>query len=300
MERMDFGPVPVAALGEMLWDMLPGGRRPGGAPANFACHMAAFGCESWLVSAVGHDEAGDELTRFFAAKGVNLSVSRVERPTGRVEVALDEAGVPRYEIVSDVAWDHIPFTEREAALARRVRCACFGTLAQRSPVSRRTIDRFLDSMPGDALRVFDINLRASCQERSVVEQSLVRCNVLKMNDEELPEVCALFGREPSDPESDCRRLMADFDIGWVILTGGARESAIFTPEGVSRRDTPSVVVADTVGAGDSFTAAFCAGLLRGLSLREIHRLAVDTAAFVCGSEGATPSLPKQLTDRLAG
>ena len=177
----------VVGIGEALWDILPEGRKIGGAPANFAYHMSQFGLRSYAVSAVGDDEAGRELRNQLREKRVGHMLETVPFPTGTVEVTLDGAGIPSYEIRQGVAWDNIPFTPQIEELARHTRAACFGSLAQRSPVSHRTIGRFLETMPdGEGqYKVFDINLRQHFYTQQVVEESLRKCNILKINDEEL-------------------------------------------------------------------------------------------------------------------
>lgn len=289
----------VAALGEVLWDMLPEGRRLGGAPTNFACHVAQFGLDACLVSAVGDDEPGhtalDELNR----RGLGRYIAVVpDHPTGTVGVQLDAAGVPAYEICRNAAWDFIPWTDALAELAAGVQAVCFGTLAQRSPVSRQTLTRFLDTMPRDGkrLRVLDVNLRPPLPADDTIVDALARCNVLKLNDEELPRVTAAVGLPPdTPPEEAARRLVADCGLRALILTCGATGSHVFTPEAESHLATPEVDVADTVGAGDSFTAAFTAALLCGADVAKAHRLAVRTSAYVCTQHGATPTLPADIT-----
>lgn len=232
----------VAALGEVLWDMLPEGRRLGGAPTNFACHVAQFGLDACLVSAVGDDEPGhtalDELNR----RGLGRYIAVVpDHPTGTVGVQLDAAGVPAYEIRRDAAWDFIPWTDALAELAAGVQAVCFGTLAQRSPVSRQTLTRFLDTMPRDGkrLRVLDVNLRPPLPADDTIVDALARCNVLKLNDEELPRVTAAVGLPPdTPPEEAARRLVADCGLRALILTCGATGSHVFTPEAESHLATP--------------------------------------------------------------
>lgn len=289
----------VAALGEVLWDMLPEGRRLGGAPANFACHVAQFGLDACLVSAVGDDEPGHAALSELGRRSLDRYIAVVpDRPTGTVGVQLDAAGIPAYDIHRDVAWDFIPWTDALAELATGVQAVCFGTLAQRSPVSRQTLTRFLDTMPRDGkrLRVLDVNLRPPLPADDTIVDALARCNVLKLNDEELPHVTAAVGLPPdTPPEEAARRLVADCGLRALILTCGATGSHVFTPEAESHLATPEVDVADTVGAGDSFTAAFTAALLCGADVAKAHRLAVRTSAYVCTQHGATPTLPADIT-----
>lgn len=292
----------VAALGEVLWDMLPEGRRLGGAPANFACHVAQFGLDACLVSAVGDDEPGHAALSELGRRGLDRYIAVVpDRPTGTVGVQLDAAGIPAYEIHRDVAWDSIPWTDALAELAAGVQAVCFGTLALRSPVSRQTLTRFLDAMPrgGGRLRVLDVNLRPPLPFDDTVIDALARCNVLKLNDEELPRMAVAVGLPPDlPPEETARRLRADCSLRALILTCGARGSHVFTPDAESHLATPHVDVADTVGAGDSFTAAFTAALLSGADVTKAHRLAVRTSAYVCTQHGATPALPADITQAI--
>ncbi len=275
----------IAGMGEVLWDVLPEGKKLGGAPANFAYHIAQFGFGSTVLSAVGTDDLGDEALAILRGKGLAGEIERVAYPTGTVQVTLDEA---------------IPFTARIEELARRTRCVCFGSLAQRSPVSRATIGRFLDTMPdgADRYKVFDINLRQHFYSKEVIEASLRRCNILKINDEELLLIERMFGLDTGDAGRTCRTLTERHGLRMLILTCGTAGSYVFSDGEVSFLETPKVKVADTVGAGDSFTATFCASLLGGLSLREAHRLAVDVSAYVCTQAGAMPELPGELVKRL--
>lgn len=286
----------VVGIGEVLWDILPDGKKIGGAPANFAYHVSQFGLQSFVVSAIGDDVLGQEIIGTFRDKDLNSLISTVPYPTGTVQVELDKAGIPQYIIKEGVAWDYIPFTPELEALARNTCAVCFGSLAQRSTVSRNTINRFIDTMPKDngTLIVFDANLRQSFYSEDVLEQSMMRCNVLKINDEELPTVCRISGITESDPESQCRALLNRYNLKILILTCGVNGSYIFTPDAKSFLTTPQVKVADTVGAGDSFTAAFTASILSGLPVPSAHRKAVDVSAFVCTQNGAMPVLPAEL------
>lgn len=291
----------VVGMGEALWDVLPEGKKLGGAPANFAYHVSQFGLESRVVSAVGEDKLGTEILENFRQKQLYGLIETVPYPTGTVQVELDAEGVPCYDIKEGVAWDNIPYTQALEGLARQTRAVCFGSLAQRSVVSRQTIHRFLDAMPDDAdtLRIFDINLRQSFYTKEILCDSFKRCNVLKINDEELVTVSRMFGYPGIDLQDKCWILLAKYNLKMLILTCGVNGSYVFTPGHISFVETPKVQVADTVGAGDSFTAAFTSAILRGRSVAEAHRLAVDTSAYVCTQQGAMPILPDTLTGRLA-
>lgn len=291
----------VVGMGEALWDVLPEGKKLGGAPANFAYHVSQFGLESRVVSAVGQDKLGAEILDNFRQKQLYGLIETVPYPTGTVQVELDAEGVPCYDIKEGVAWDNIPYTQALDGLARQTHAVCFGSLAQRSIVSRQTIHRFLDAMPDapDTLKIFDINLRQSFYSKEILCDSFHRCNVLKINDEELVTVSRMFGYPGIDLQDKCWILLAKYNLKMLILTCGVNGSYVFTPGHVSFVETPKVQVADTVGAGDSFTAAFTSAILRGRSVTEAHRLAVETSAYVCTQQGAMPVLPKTLTERLA-
>lgn len=287
-------------MGEALWDVLPEGKQIGGAPANFAFHAGQLGFESVAVSAVGRDALGDEIVAAFDRKGLRHLLGRVDYPTGTVQVTLDRKGVPAYEIRTDVAWDNIPATPESDELARRASVFCFGSLAQRSPVSRASIRRFLDRMPDgeERLKVFDINLRQQFYDRETLADSLERCNVLKLNEDEFGVVCPMFLPDAGGLEESCFALMRLFTLRYLVLTCGEKGSHVFSASEHSYCETPEVEVADTVGAGDSFSAAFCAAVLAGKTACEAHRLAVEVSAYVCTQHGAMPEIPGVLRRRL--
>ena len=290
----------VVGMGEALWDMLPEGRKLGGAPANFAYHVSQFGLDSRVVSAVGDDELGNEILANFAEKQLECQIEKVAYPTGTVLVTLDEKGVPCYEIKEGVAWDNIPYTPALENLAKQTRAVCFGSLAQRNAVSRETINRLIDEMPQDEniLKIFDINLRQHFYSKELIEASLKKSNVLKINDEELVVVGEMFGFADIDFQDKCWILLAKYNLKMLILTCGTEGSYVFTPGEVSFLETPQVQVADTVGAGDSFTGAFVAAILNGKTVKDSHRLAVDVSAFVCTQNGAMPELSEEIKNRL--
>ena len=285
----------IVGIGEILWDMLPEGRRLGGAPANFAYHVSQFGLKSLAVSAVGRDEAGDA-----AIQEMNslTMLSRVDFPTGMVDIRLDSSGIPQYDIRIPAAWDNIPFTPELKQLAYRTRAVCFGTLARRSPVSRQTISAFVNTVPrGEGQwRILDINLRQPFYSRDIILEALEQCNILKINDEELSIISGMLSVPGATIQEKCRQILLRFKLKFLILTCGVNGSYVFSSltETPSFLSTPHVTVADTVGAGDSFTAAFIAALIHGRSPLEAHRLAVDVSAYVCTRNGAMPELPDTL------
>lgn len=287
----------VVGMGEVLWDILPEGRKMGGAPANFAYHVSQFGLPACVVSAVGVDSLGKEIIENFTTKGITHLIAEVPFPTGAIQVEVDENGIPQYDIKDNVAWDNIPFTPHLEALAKKTKAVCFGSLAQRNEVSRDTITRFLEAMPrtDDSLVVFDVNLRCNLYSEQTLSRSMSHCNVLKINDEELDIVSRMFGFPDIDFHDKCWILLAKYNLKMLILTCGIKGSYVFTPGDVSFQPTPTVEVADTVGAGDSFTAAFISSILKGKTIAEAHAIAVRISAYVCTQKGAMPVLPSHLT-----
>ena len=286
----------VVGLGEVLWDVLPEGKKLGGAPANFAYHAGQFlGMDETIaVSALGNDKLADETIDALKEHGLNDLLPRVPYPTGTVQVQLDEQGIPTYDIKENVAWDNIPFDDDIAAIARNCRAVCFGSLAQRNVVSRATIQKFLDATPDDCVKIFDINLRQQFYTMEIIRESLQRCNILKINDEELVLIGRMFGYPGLDIENKCWLILGKYNLDMLVLTCGTNGSYVFTPGQKSFQETPKVKVADTVGAGDSFTGSFCAAILNGKPMAEAHKLAVEVSAYVCTQNGAMPKLSEEL------
>ncbi len=283
----------VVGIGEVLWDLLPGGRQPGGAPANFAYHAGALGAEAWVVSRVGRDEPGRELLRRLGRLGLRTDAVEEDpaAPTGTVTVEVTADGQPHFTIHEDVAWDRLA---GEAAGRRAVAAAdavCFGTLAQRGEVSRRSIRALLRAAPAGALRIFDVNLRQGYYSREVVEESLALASVLKVNETELARLAEMFGL-PDDDRGRVAELARRFRLRAVAYTRGEGGSLLHAEGRWSERPGEAVTLADTVGAGDSFTAALALGLLAGWPLDDVHRRAGAVAAYVCSQPGGTPELPE--------
>lgn len=286
----------VVGLGEVLWDVLPEGKKLGGAPANFAYHAGQFlGMNNTIaVSALGEDKLADETIEALREHGLNDLLPRVPYPTGTVQVQLDEQGIPTYDIKENVAWDNIPFDDDIAEIARNCRAVCFGSLAQRNVVSRETIQKFLDATPPDCLKIFDINLRQQFYTQEILRESFQRCNILKINDEELVLIGRMFGYPGLDIENKCWLILGKYNLDMLVLTCGTNGSYVFTSGHVSFQETPKVKVADTVGAGDSFTGSFVGSILTGKSVPEAHRTAVQVSAYVCTQNGAMPTYPEEL------
>lgn len=277
----------IIGLGEILWDMLPTGKQLGGAPANFAYHVCRLGGNGWAVSAISDDELGREIKNTLSAKKLNTILEEVNEPTGTVQVTLNAAGVPTYDITEGVAWDHIPFTERIGDLAKETSAVCFGTLAQRSPESRATIHEFIENMPDGSLKVYDINLRQNYYDEKIISDSLRLADILKINDEELEIVSKMLSLSGTQEER-CRAISRAFNLKFVILTKGGDGSEVVLEDKVHISRPGKIDIVDTVGAGDSFTAAFILAYLRGESLEKAHTLATEVSSYVCTKAGAMP------------
>lgn len=277
----------IIGLGEILWDMLPTGKQLGGAPANFAYHVCRLGGNGWAVSAISDDELGREIKNTLSTKKLNTILEEVNEPTGTVQVTLNAAGVPTYDITEGVAWDHIPFTERIGNLAKETSAVCFGTLAQRSPESRATIHKFIESMPAGSLKVYDINLRQKYYDEKIISDSLRLADILKINDEELEIVSRMLCLSGTSDER-CRAISREFNLKFVILTMGGDGSKVILEDRVHLSTPGKINIVDTVGAGDSFTAAFMLAYLRGESIENAHTLATEVSSYVCTKAGAMP------------
>lgn len=276
----------IVGIGELLWDMFPTGKAIGGAPANFAYHAGRLGEEGWAISAVGNDSLGQEIMDVLNRKRVRSLVAVSGRPTGTVQVSLDDAGVPSYIITEDVAWDDIPFSPEMQELAARTDAVCFGSLVQRSG-SRASVLKFVEALPASALKVFDINLRQHFYSPGILEKSLEIADVLKINDEEIVTVADMFSLG-DDIRAACRKLIDMYSLKFVLLTKGAQGSEVITRDEIIPQGVGKINVVDTVGAGDAFTAAFTVAYLRGKSLSEAQRLAGEVTAYVCSHKGAMP------------
>jgi len=286
----------VVGLGEALWDLLPNGDHFGGAPANVALHAAALGAESWLVSAVGQDARGDAALARLDRAGVRRdTVARLaDHPTGVVRVTLDAAGHPVYDIATESAWDYLPWSVAVQQVAERADAIAFGSLAQRSPTSRATIRRAVATTRSASWRLFDVNLRQRYYDADVLAESMEAANAAKLNEEELPVVARLCGLAETTPVEQLRALCERFDLRLAALTRGPCGSVLATPDRVYESPAAPTVVADTVGAGDAFTATLLIGLLAGRALDEVSRRANAVAAYVCSQPGATPPIPEDL------
>jgi fructokinase len=285
----------VFGIGEVLWDLLPTGRQLGGAPANFAYHARALGADGRVISRVGDDALGREILERLNNLGVPTDGITVDRthPTGTVAVTLAPDGQPCYTISEGVAWDHLMPDPGILASVADADALCFGTLAQRCEPSRSTIRRLVAHAPRTSVRVFDVNLRQDFYSHELLDASSRLANVVKLNDAELPIVSKLLGfRGP--PMEQMTALLEHYQLRLIACTRGAEGSALF--DGKNWCEIPGLPtkVVDTIGAGDSFTAAMTLGLLAGWNIEKLGRVANKVAAYVCSCAGATPPLPEHL------
>jgi fructokinase len=285
---MEMRPI-VVGIGELLWDVFPTEKKAGGAPVNFVYHACQLGAEGYAISAVGNDALGTEIMQELNKNHIRHLIESIEYPTGNVMVKLDN-GNPTYTIIEGVAWDYIPLTQESIDVVKKADAVCFGTLAQRSSVSRETISTLLSYIPKEALCFFDINIRQHYYSKELIEACLEKANVFKINDEELRLLIPMFNLKGSI-DNICQWFIDKYDLRYLVLTAGEEYSTIYGKQEISTIRTPKVIVADTVGAGDSFSGAFVYSVLTGKSLKEAHRKAVDIAAFVCTQNGAWPLYP---------
>jgi len=289
----------IAAIGELLWDVLPTAEVLGGAPVNFAYHVTALGGEGIPISTVGDDLRGARALGELRRRGVETAgISVAEgRSTGYVDISLDTLGVATYSFPAEVAWDHLEVNEFARDLKDRLDAVCFGTLAQRSADSRRAIRDFLDGLRPGTVRICDLNLRQNFYSREMVESSLNRADILKLNNEELPVLAKLLGLGGEKKRLWLKLLLERFGLSMAILTRGRGGSLLLTPAGSSDHPgiaTPITDTADTIGAGDAFTAAVTIGYLEKMNLGRINGLANKLAAYVCTQQGAMPDIPETL------
>jgi len=286
----------IVGIGEVLWDVFPDGEHFGGAPANVAMHAAALGAAAYMISAVGPDARGDAALARLDSAGVNRTAvaQLLGRPTGVVNVSVDSKGQPTFDIAADVAWDYLPWSQTIEQVAERADAICFGTLAQRSAVSRTTIHRAVKGTNRRTWRLFDVNLRQHYFDERMVIASLELANAVKLNHEELPVIARLCKLPVGNVADQLRTLCDWFGLRLAALTRGAGGSVLVTPTEVCESSAPATVVRDTVGAGDAFTATLLVGLLERRPLAEISARANAVAAYVCSQPGATPPIPPEL------
>ncbi len=285
----------LIGIGEILWDEFPGSKQLGGAPANFAFHASGLGASGLVISSIGDDQRGREIEILLEKSGVSSLLYRdPDHPTGRVSVKTDEKGMVDYLIHEDSAWDFLFFGPSFSDVARQADAVCFGTLAQRNQISGKTIIKFIRETRKNCLKIFDINLRQHYYSKEVILELLDLADVVKLNQEELDIVIPMFlsGGEETDYLEE---LILMFGLDLIVLTKGKEGSRIFADRNNDSFHKPnSIQIVDSVGAGDSFTAAVALGLLKGFSLEKINRTASSVASYVCSKKGATPIIPEEI------
>ena len=291
----------IVGVGELLWDLLPSGKQLGGAPANFAYITNLLGDIGIPASRVGGDSLGDEALHRLAQLG--LSADCIQRdpthPTGTVQIEVDAAGQPRFEISESVAWDFLDWTPQWQGLAQQADVVCFGSLAQRSERSRGTIRKFVLASGPNAVRVFDVNLRQNFFAAEILAESMRLATIVKLNDEELPRIMRLLELQHHGDEDSARHLLSLHNLRLICVTRGNGGSLLVTDDESSAHPGFRVKVSDTVGAGDAFTAALVHGYLRGASLAQLNETANRAGAWVASQSGATPTLKASLAQTLA-
>jgi len=285
----------IVGIGELLWDIFPDGKQLGGAPLNFSYHALQSGNDVFVVSAIGNDDLGNEILKKLHHAGIDHTYIQIhnKQKTGMVTVKIDDKGIPDYTIHTNVAWDVIKWEKKFKTLAEKADAVCFGTIAQRNEISRQTIRRFLRSTSINCLRVFDINLRQSFYNYDIINSSLEFANILKLNEEEL-QVMIKYYTLSGDIEKTLMQLMDAFNLKMIACTKGSQGSILATPLEISLCEAPKIAIADTVGAGDAYTAALVNGILNKDDVKTIHKKATNIAAYVCTQIGATPEMPKDL------
>lgn len=280
----------IVGLGELLWDLLPAGKQLGGAPSNFTYISTLLGNEGIVASRIGSDALGTEAVRRLAALGVTADRLQLDavHPTGRVRVEVDAAGQPKFEIDKNVAWDFLEWTGEWASLASEADAVCFGSLAQRSDVSRGTIRKFVASARKDAVRVFDVNLRQAFYSKEILQESMAIADIVKLNHEELPQVMSLFELPYGDEVSAADRLLSMHRLKVICVTRGARGSLLIRDHTLDEHPGYRVRVADTIGSGDAFTAGLVCEYLRGAGLTQMNDTANRVGAWVASQVGGMP------------
>lgn len=284
-------PLTIVGIGELLWDLFPTGRALGGAPANFAYCSNLLGDTGVVVSRVGADELGNDIRESLATFGItdDFLQTDADRATGTVKVKLDPAGQPDFDITYPAAWDFLEWNEALHRLAQSADAVCFGSLAQRSPQSRKTIRKFLDSVRTETAKIFDVNLRQTYYSAEVMSESIARATIVKLNQAEVPEAASLLRLSSTPLQVFGRSLLKTFpDLRLVCITRGEQGSLLVDNSAVYEHAGFRVKVRDAVGAGDAFTAGLINQLLHGVPLPEANDFANRMGAWVASSAGAMP------------
>ena len=284
----------MVGIGEVLWDMLPSGKKLGGAVANFAYHASVLGNRGVIASAVGNDDLGKELVENLKTLGLETDFIQTDDivPTGTVVVELDPKGQPTYIISEDVAWDYLGWDDKWETLARQADAICFGSLCQRWPTSYHTIKRFVRAAKNECLRIFDVNLRQNFYTADKINDSMQMADIVKLNEAEIGHVFRMLGLKPTNLRASAKQLLENFGLKMVCLTRDQRGCMLVTEKQTVEHPGFKIKLTDAVGAGDAFTAALAHHYLRGTSLDKIAEAANRLGAYVASKAGATPQIDK--------
>ena len=288
----------VIGLGELLWDCFEDSRRPGGAPANVAFQANQLGCEGVVCSRVGKDALGEELSSFLESQGISSRTLQIdsERPTGTVTVQMKEENHPEYTIHENVAWDGMEFTPDWQVCLKAAAAVCFGSLAQRQEPSHKTIQQCLSSTSEKCLTVYDVNLRQNYYSKTILEESLRACRVVKLNHEELSILASMLGVKQNDEKQFARDLQSQYGLELIVLTRGENGCLLLSETEVADIPRQKIEVADAVGAGDAFTAGLISALLKSWPLQIAGEFANSVGALVASRSGAMPELKKEYAE----
>jgi len=280
----------IVGLGEILWDMLPNGKQLGGAPSNFAYISTLLGNEGIVASRIGRDSLGHEAVEQLAKLGVSTDSIQADpvHPTGTVQVEVDHAGQPKFEIAEGVAWDFLEWTPAWQQLAAHADAICFGSLAQRAPASRATIRQFVGAARKDAVRIFDVNLRQQFHSKEVLAESMDVADIVKLNHEELPRLMQMFRLQHRDEIASADSLVELHDLKLICVTRGCHGSLLINHQTLNEHPGYQIQIGDAIGAGDAFTAALVYEYLEGASLARMNETANRMGAWVASRIGGMP------------
>ncbi len=300
-------PIIVAGIGEVLWDIVGEQETLGGAPVNFAFNAAQLGASAYAIAAVGDDERGNRAIKLLQNKSINVDyVQKTTQQTGYVLADTDSKGIATYQFPDNVAWDNLTVNSAICKLIKKLDVICFGSLAQRSQITRDTIYRYLTLASNEqeknrerikTLKVFDLNIRQNFYSKAIIKRSLQFANILKLNDDELVLMQHLFSLKGTQAEQ-LKQLLNNYNLSLVALTCGGKGSVLVTDDEISEHTGFPCQVVDTIGAGDAFTAAVVLGWLKGLSLAQINHQANYLASYVCQRTGAMNDIPKDVIGNL--
>jgi fructokinase len=290
----------IVGIGELLWDVLPGNKHLGGAPANFIYHSSQLGSRAALISRIGNDELGSETLASYAQLGLDTSHIQIDtnHKTGTVEVEVDSDGQPTFNIMENSAWDFIAFNPQACSLVRNADMLYFGSLAQRSKESRRSIVKYLKTASAHTIKLFDVNLRADYYTTEIIRDGLVAANIVKLNEDELDIVLDMLTHADKNGKYTVADMIDEYEINLLCITMGSRGCELKTAYETVIHRGMEVEVKDTIGAGDAFTAAVAINYLAGKSLEKIAYAANLLGSYVASQRGATPHISQKILEQV--